>query len=882
MTVQEILNRLVHFGSRTKLDDDLSEEVRFHLETRAAELQASGVAPALAMDQARREFGPIARSMEESRAAWRFQWVEDFVADLRYAIRGLRRNPGFSVTAILALALGIGANTVMFSTLESVLWRPLPVEAPNELVKVSISLAKGGTETDIPFSFARRLRDAGVFAGLVTTSADGLSFSDGGRAERIVAEFVSADYFAVLGIQPFLGQLFSAEAQAGKWLPETVISYSFWKARFGGDPHVIGRTIELNRVPFTIVGVSPPAFFGLVRASDYELRVPYLPAGEQLQQMEQIASPGDRWIFATARLRRGQTVLQAQQAADAALTSFLAETSSNSVREAGLGHVILSSQAQGDDERVAQFRRPLLLLMALVGVLLLVACSNLASVLLARSLERQREIAIRQSIGAGRIRLIRQMVAESLLLAVLGGAAGVLAARIASDWVTRFIPQGHISLTLDLNPDSRTLIFALAISILTGLLFGAVPAFQSGMADLVSALKSSGTTSASRKTAQFRRALVIAQAAFCVVLLVAAGVFTRALVDLRPSGYRVDPSRILTFTMKPQPELYSNEQKRLLFAEMVRRIGTIPGVQSAALAEYGPMGSRRNTIAIAMAGQDSIRAGSDIVSPGFFETVGYPALAGRDFQASDTAKSIRVVIINQALGHLLFHDRSPLGQTLQLDENGKCVVVGVVSDAPYFEPSRTREPMIWASSTQQDLYMPTLHIRTEGAPSAVQAAIRHELDALDKGFPVFNSRTLETRINDSLFRERMLASLAGIFGTMALALAAFGLYGIIAYSVSQRTREIGIRRALGSSTGRVLWIVAREVLALGGAGAAAGICLTLIAHRLWSSQLKGLGSLTTGVLVSCLLTLGAVMALAVAVPAARACRVNPVVALRDG
>jgi predicted permease len=881
VTIREFLSRLLHFARRSELDYDLSEEVRFHLETRAAELQAAGISPELAMDQARREFGPVARSMEESRAAWRFTWVEDFAADLRYALRGLRRSPGFSLTALLALALGIGSNTVMFSTLESVLWRPLPVKAPDQLVRVSISLVKGGTETDVPFSFARRLRDSGVFAGLVNASADGISFSNGGRAERIVAEFVSPDYFGVLGVKPFLGRLFSGEVRAGKWAPEAVISYRFWRQRFGADPRVIGRSIELNRVPFTVVGVTPPAFFGLVRASDYELRVPYLPEGEQLQQMEQIAAPGDRWIFATARLRRGQTVLQAQDAADAVLTRFLAEASDNSIRAAGLGHVVLSSQAQGDDERVAQFRQPLLLLMALVGLLLLVACSNLASVLLARSLERQREIAIRQSIGAGKVRLVRQMLAESLLLAAIGGALGVLAARIASDWVTVFIPQGHISLTLDLRPDNRTLIFALAISILTSVIFGAVPAFRSGVADLVSALKSGGSTSPSRTTAQFRRALVIAQAAFCVVLLAAAGVFTRALAELRPAQYRVDPSRILTFTMKPQPELYSNEQKRVLFAEAVRRIGAIRGVQSAGLAEFGPMGSRRSTATVGTPGQDSIRAGLDIVSPGFFDTIGYPALAGKDFQASDTPKSIRAAIINQALGQLLFHNRSPVGQNLQLDENRKCVVVGVVPDVPYFEPAKVHEPMVWVASTQQDLYMPTMHVRIDGESAAVWAAIRHELDTLDKGFPVFNARTLEMRINDSLFRERMLANLAAIFGTMALALAAFGLYGIVAYSVSQRTREVGIRRALGSSTGRVLWIVAREVLALGGTGAAAGVCLTLIAERLWSSQLEGLGSLTPGVLGSCLLTLGAVMAVAVAAPAARACRVNPIVALRD-
>jgi predicted permease len=881
MTTRELLSRLLHFGRRSRLDDDLNEEIRFHIETRAAELQASGVAPGPALDQARREFGSIARSMEESRAAWRFTWLEDFFADLRYATRSFRRNPGFSVTAILALALGIGANTTMFSTLESVLWRPLPVEAPEQLVRVSISLVRGGTETDVPFSFARRLRDSGVFAGLVDTGADGLSFSDGGRAERIVAEFVSADYFAVLGVKPLLGQSFSPEVRAGKWAPETVISCNFWKRRFGGDPGVIGRSIELNRVPFTIVGVSPPAFFGLVRASDYELRVPYLPEGEQLQQMEQIGAADDKWIFATARLRHGQTVLQAQQAADAVLAGFLADTRDSGTRAAGLGHVILSSQAQGDDERVAQFRRPLLLLMALVGVLLLVACSNLASVLLARSLERQREIAIRQSIGAGKGRLVRQMLAESLLLAAIGGALGVLAARVVSDWVTVFIPQGHISLTLDVHPDSRTLIFALAISILTAVLFGAIPAIQSGIADLVSALRTSGATSASRKSAQFRRLLVTAQAALCVVLLAAAGVFTRALADLRPSGYRVDPSRVLTFTMKPQPELYSNDQKRILFAEVVRRIGTIRGVQSAAIAECGPMGSRRNTATVALVGQDSIRAGLDVVSPGFFDTVGYPALTGRDFQASDTPKSMHVVIVNQSFGQLLFHERSPLGRTVELDGNRKYLVVGVASDAPYFEPSRIREPMVWTASTQEDLYMPTMHVRIESEPSAVRAAIRHELDSLDQGFPVFNARTLESRIDDSLYRERMLARLAGIFGTMALALAAFGLYGIIAYSVSQRTREIGIRRALGSSTGRVLWLVAREVLALGGTGAAAGICLTLAAERVWSSQLEGLGSLTAGVLVSCLLTLGAVAAAAIAVPAARACRVNPTVALHD-
>jgi predicted permease len=872
----EWINRLRHIGRRSRFEGDLDDEIRFHIETRAAELEAAGLSGSDARAQARREFGPIARTGEDSRAAWQFHWLVDLAADIHYALRAFRRSPTFTLTAVLSLALGIGANSAIFTALDAVLWRPLPVVDPGRLVTFSI----------LPAPFAQQLSESNIFDGLTIETADGLSFSYDGRAERILGEIVSPNFFALLGVEPILGQGFTPDVRSGHWAPEAVLSYNFWKQRFGGDPTVIGRTIRLNTYPFTIVGVSPPSFFGLVRGTDYELRIPILPVGQENTQLSQMSGQPQRWLTTVARLKPGVTILQAQAAADAQFQQFLRTTPIRRFQNEGRRHLRLSPAARGNFEYVLPFNAPLYVLLILVAIVLLIACANVANMLLARATARSRELAVRASVGAGRVRLIRQMLAESVLLAVLGGALGLAVAYWAADLLFHFIPQGHINLVLNLHPDNRALLFTFAISLLTGLFFGLPPALQATRGDLASTLKADSAASiGERRSIGFRKILVASQVAFSLVLLIVAGIFVRTLSDLRPTDYRANPDRVALFTMKPQQEIYNAERRLVLAAELIRRVSALPGVQSAALAENGPLGSRTSSDPVDVPGHDSMNVASDSVSAGFFDTVGIARIAGRDFGAGDKQGSPPVVIVNQTLERALFPNQNALGKILRVHAgkaDGYYTIVGVVADTRYYDVHKPPQPFVWLSIQQITPYMPTLHVRTATSDTAgMIAAVRHEFDVLDKGFPVFNIRTLEARIEDSLAGERMVASLSGAFGMLALALAAVGLYGVLAYSVSRRKREIGIRMALGASSDSVLWMIAREAFLLVGAGTAAGVAIAIAGSRVMPHYLAGVSSVNPAILVACTLAMFIIAALAVSIPARRACRVEPLAALRQ-
>jgi len=881
---REWANRLR--GRASGFDADLDEEIRCHLEMRAAELVASGVSHADASMQARREFGSRALAGEESRAAWHFQWLADFAADVRHAVRSFRRSPAFTLTAILSLGLGIGATTAIFTALDAVLLRPVPVAQADRLVGFRLTRAIGEPEIDLPAPLARQLKESNIFGGMILAAGDGISFTYDDRAERIIGEFVSSDYFDVLQVRPMLGQAFTSEVRRGGWAPEAVISYNFWKRRFGGDPAIVGRTIRLNTVPFTIVGVSPAGFAGLVRGTDYELRIPLLPPGMENPHIAQISGLPDRWIGAIAVLKPGVTKAQAEAAGDAQLQQFLRATASKKFQQEQLQHLRLAPAARGYDEYTHPFQATLYVLLALAGIVLLIACSNLANMLLARATARSRELAVRVSIGAGRFRLIRQMMAESLLLAAIGGGLGLALAYWGADVLFHFLPQGHITLTIDLHPNSRALLFTLAVSLATGMIFGLAPALQSTRGDLAGALKAgSAGAVGERRGAAFRKALLVAQVAFSMVLLVSAAIFVRTLHDLHPAGFRGTPERILLFTMKPQRENYDDERRLYLTQELQGRIAALPGVRSAAFAENGPLGSRTDSDTVDVPGHEAVRVGTDVVSPGFFETIGLDLVAGRDFQAGDRQGAQMVVIVNQALARLLFPNQNPLGRTIRIPTgkwDGFYQIIGVAADTRYYDVHKTPAPFIWVPIAQVPPYMPTLHVRTAAPNTAAMiASIRQEFDRVDKGFPVFNIRTMETRIEDSLAQERMVASLAGAFGVLALMLAAIGLYGLLAYSVARRTREIGIRMALGASGGSVVWLVAREALSLVAAGCAGGLVLALIGRLILAGYLNSVSSIGFENGAVCVLVMCLIAAAAVAAPALRGSRIDPIGALRN-
>jgi predicted permease len=876
--------RLRSLFRREYVEQELDDEIQFHLDQQIAENIAKGLAPKEARLAAIRAMEGLEMHKEECRDMRRVNWIEDALFDFHYGLRTLRKNPGFTAVAVLTLALGIGANAAIFTALDATLWRLLPVTDPQGLVSFSISDSAGPEETDLPLAFVEQLRESGIFAGITTTSADGLSFTYDDRAERIIGETVSPNYFRMLGVQPILGQGFTPDVQAGHWAAEAVLSYGFWKQRFGGDPTVIGHVFHLNSYPFTVVGVSPPSFFGLARGTDYELRIPILPAGQEVLQISQISGSPDRWLDTTARLKPGQTLEQTQTEADAQLQRFLSITSNRQIQEFKQAHIRLTSEARGDYERVGQFRAPLYLLLVLAAIVLLVACVNLANMLLARAVGRSRELAIRNSMGAGRSRLIRQMITESMLLAFLGGAVGIALSKWTASLLARFVPQGHITIALDLRPDNRTFAFTTALSLLTILIFGVLPAIRGTRGDLAATLKSDSAASIGGSRGGLRKILVVSQVAFSFVLLVIAAVFVSALSNLRPRDFRSDPNHVLLFTMKPQQEIYTADRKRKLVAELLRRVTTLRGVQAAALAENGPLGSRYDRSVVESVRHDQVRADVDQVTPQFFDAVGIPWIVGRDFDLRDTTTSPPVAIVNQSFAHAMYKGENPIGQTFSIMHDGQAQtyeVIGVVADAHYYELHAQPRPGLWLALLQRTPYMPTLHVRYSGSDgAAVMAAVIQEFNSVDKGFPVFNIKTLELRIEDSLWRERMVTNLAAAFGFLAISLAAVGLYGVLSYTVSRRTREIGIRMALGASSQSVLWIVARETITLAGAGIVFGIGAALGTERLLGKLFNGISFAGLSILMGCAALMLVVATVAVSIPAMRACQVDPLVALR--
>lgn len=880
--------RLRSLLRRNRVEAELAEEMSGHLEHLVEFHLARGFTPEEARRAALRAMDGMEQRKEECRDARRVRYIEDFLRDLRFALRTTRRNPIFALTAIASLALGIGANTAIFTALDAVLWKPLPVEHPENLVRFSAAQTNQHDLIALPATLAETLdRRRDVFDGALAETDDGLSFSYDGRAERVLGAAVTPNYFSVLGVGTVLGQPFSSGVRAGQWAAEAVISYRFWKSRFAGDRSVVGRTIHLNTYPFTIVGVSEPAFYDLTRGLDPELRIPRMPDGQALPQIALNAGDG-RFDWSTmARLRPGATLDQAAAAADAEFQDLLRRSANpEDVERLHPGHVRALPGGQGWPHLMEPYSTPLFVLLGLVGAVLLIACANVAGMLLARAAARRRELAVRCSIGAGRARLVRQMLAESLLLSSGGGALGIAAAFWCGPLLAGFLPRSNITLALDLRPDSRALLFTGALAILTGTLFGIFPALYTTRGNLAGTLRTDTAASiGDMRSAWFRKLLVAGQVAFSMMVLIAAGLFVRTLQHLRPHDMQVAPNRVLEFMIKPQQEIYSDAQKFRMVENLVRRISEIPGVESAALAQPGPFADNGGDgLWIEVRAGDSVRVAAAKVTPGLFRTLGIPLAAGRDITAADRPGAPLVAVINRAAARALYGRENPLGGNFRLTKgrgSDTYQVVGVVEDVHYSDLYQAHRPAAFFPFQDDAPYMPVVNVRVARADTAgMVAAIRRAFDDVDKGFPVFNVRTLSMQIDDALARQRMVADLAAAFGGLALVLAGVGLYGVLAYSVARRTREIGIRMALGSDAASVVWMIAREALQLVGIGCAAGIVLAAAMGRSIAAYLFGVSTLDPAVLVSAVGVMVAIATVAVWVPAVRAARVDPLGALR--
>ena len=882
--LRSIASGLRSLFRKERVEGDLDEELRGFLDMAAQEKMKEGMSSKDALRAVRLERGSLEVTKEVVRSAGWESVMETYWQDLRFGLRVLTKNPGFTTVAVLTLALGIGANAAIFNTANAALWRTLPVADPQSLVRLVAVRQDHRESNSLPVGVAEELRRSGIFSDVITRTDDGLSFSyNGSGAERVVGEVVSPNFFAFLGIRPALGQGFSVGVQKGQWAPEVVLSYRFWQRRFGSDPHVLGHSIRLNNYPFTIVGVSPQDFYSLVVGFDPELRVPQMPPGQSLSQSELLSS---RYAEIMARLNPGIGIVQAEAAADAACQQFLRDDQLNRHEVNPTRHIHVMSGGRGWQGDLAKYRTSLLVLVGLAGVVLLVTSFNLTSMLLARATTRRRELAVRAAIGAGRSRLVRQMFTESALLAMAAGAVGLAIMSSTGNTILGFLPQGHINLVLDLSPDLRTLWFTAGLTVLAGVVIGLVPALQSTGNNLTLGLKSdSAASTGDSRGAIFRQALTIGQVALSLSLLATAGLFERSLANLRAADPFPQPDRVLLFRMKPQKELYDDQRIRILTAEVVRRMSTLPGVKFAALAEEGPYGSRGAMRATVRASDGrTVDVDMDIVSPGLFATLGIPLLNGRDFSVRDDEGSKPVVVVDELLAQRLFGSDDPIGKMVEAPLHGNDVafeIIGVVRATRYYDLHQTPPSMFFYNLQQAGPYMPTLHVRVGSAnPEFVASEVRREFGVIDRDVPMFDVRTLRDRALDTLAQQRLVSDLAATFGALALTLVAVGLYGLMAFSVAQRTREIGIRVALGAERKQILSLVAWQGMRIVFIGVALGLPASFLLTNLMAGMLYNVHPDDPLSFATVTFILGMVTLLACYIPARRATCVDPLVALR--
>jgi predicted permease len=825
--------------------------------------------------------------------------MEKLLQDVRYAVRVLAKSPGLATVALLSLALGIGANTAIFTIVDAVVLKLLPVAAPEQLVLVG-SAGRRNPTSSFSHPTYKDLQDGNkVFSGLLAHAPVALSMSTEGQTERVIGEIVSGSYFSVLGVNAILGRTFTEQDDhAPGSHPVAVMSYGLWRRRFGLDPGLIGRTIQLNAHSFTVIGIAPANFSSTEIGFSPDVRIP-LAMQAQLTPGWDALNRRDRvWLGILARLKPDVGIHEAQAAADVLYQQILqAESQSyppdltGQMRREGFfeRRLVLSEGSRGLSRLRNQLRHPLLVMMAAVGMVLLIACANLATLLLARAAGRQKEIAVRLALGASRSRLVRQLLTESLLLSLIGGGLGLLLSLWASQFLSRFLPQAPMPIRLDLHPDARMVGFTLVVSTLTAVLFGLAPALQATRPDLTPVLKEeSGALGRRAHRLALGKILVVAQVALSILLLVGAGLFVRTLWKLKALDPGFTRDRIVLLSLDPSLNGYGENETRQFYQRLVERLESLPGIRSASLARVSPLtgGGMRRTTSIKgyqpVANED-MNMNLNFVGPRYFETMGIPLLQGREFSPRDSQAAPRVAVINETMARRFWPNESPLGKRIGFGAPSPLdvEVIAVARDGKYRTLRDQGLSTVYLSYLQEPrAFEMSLHLRITGNPDGMVASVRHAVAELDKNLPIFNVRTLAEQVEASLVPERMLSVLSSFFGLLALLLAGIGLYGVMAYRVARRTREIGIRMALGAKRGSVLTLVLRESLLLVLIGLALGLGAALWATRVISSMLYDISATDPVTLLSVSLMMTAVAILASFLPALRATQVDPVTALR--
>jgi predicted permease len=913
--------RLTVFFRRGQFQRELREEMDEHVRMKQRDLTDEGMPPDEARKTARRELGNALLLRERSRDAWGFAWLETLLQDLRYGLRQLRRNPGFTAVAVITLALGIGANSAIFSLIDAALLRSLPVRDPQHLVVFKWTArrqpklegfnsfmgcpgAEPG-EHGCSFSYPMFRKFSSLTNVFSAAAAIGgralLTLKDHGESRNVLGELVSGEFFKVLGVRAVIGRILDASDDTPGKPPVVVLSYSYWRSAFDGNPAVVGKVIQLNRIPVTIVGVIAGTFPALRPGSSQQLWFPLSLQPELVSPDDWFGTQGGKkpslragdavwWLYPIARLDPGVSLRQAQAAANLAFHNAVLHGSRTVFEPSDAPRLMLTRAPEGLPGAKEGLYRPLAILMFAVGIVLLIACANIAGLTTARSTARQREIAIRMALGAMPARVVRQLLTEGVLLPMAGGALGLLAAYWSARSLTVFMSRaGFWPSQFVVHLDTRVLAFTAAVSIATGIVFGLAPAFRRTRFKLTRALKEevggfAGLMRRGASASPVGSAVLAGQVALSVLVLAAAGLLVRTLENLKSVSPGFDPQNVLLFSLDPTLQGYSDARCRSFYASLQNGLSGLPGVISVSYSYDELLSGNLWTNSFRIEGRARRQKGETdalAVGPKFTETMGIPLLAGRTLAAQDfePKSSTQAVMINESFARQFFGNSNPLGQVMTGLASGgkKSEIVGVVGDGKYQSLREAIQPTVYVPQRGGSAYF---EVRTAEKPQALIPAVRNVVSRLNADIPIFDVRTERGLIEQALFQPGLLARLSSLFGMLALVMACIGLYGLISYEAVQRTHEIGIRMTLGAQNGDVLRLVLSRGMIVTLVGLGIGIAGALGLTRFLSSLLYGIKATDPLTFVSVSLVLIGVALLACYIPARRATKVDPMVALR--
>jgi predicted permease len=913
MTLRGLISGVRALFRRDARNAEIADELLSFEEASVVDKMRRGMSRDEAVRMVRAETGS-AESVRHK--VWSAGWeslADSVFQDIRYGMRQILRTPGHSAVAVLSLALGIGANTAIFTLMNDLLLRQLPVRDPKQLVSFGDGTSSGVIESSspgaydiFPYEFYRRLaaQPNPPLAGITAFGSFELQVNvrtgDGaaGPATQPLSHLVSGNFFSVLGAQPVMGRtLEPSDTAVDGGNPVAVVSHNYWQLQLASDPHAVGRVIAINGMPFTIVGVMPAGFYGVeLNENVPDLWLPITMQPQITMSTTLLKPEGMFWIHMAGRLKPGSSAAQAQTWVSEQFRRFLVDRAGAAIsadrRKAIAGtYIPLLPIGAGLSTIRAQYERPLYVLMGMVGVVLLIACANLANLLLAKIAAREREFAARLALGSSRARILRQILVETLLLAFGGGAPGLGLAFAGTATLIHFLADGGTT-ALSPAPDVHVLLFTLGISLATGLLFGTVPAWRGSRSTVAGALNAQTRTvaGAGNRRRILPRVLVAAQVTLSVILVAMAGLLLRTLHNLASQDTGLDRTHVLVVQTNLKFAGYQPSQVNAVYDKILDRINALPGVKTAAMSGAPPMtnGSWGSPITIAgrpVNPQEEVSTQLNRVSAGYFETLGIPLLQGRTIAPQDTGSALKAAVVNETFVHRFYPKGDALGHTFTVADpavHGSWQIVGVVKDAHYNRPGEEPRPFTYLALEQldgDDAYGYCLQVRAAGDPRQIAGEVRSALAQVDPNLPIVMDTLAET-VDHQIREQAFISQLSAFFSLLALTLACLGLYGVMTYSVVRRTSEIGVRMALGASRGRVLWIVLRESLLLLGIGIALGVPAALAAARLIQAGLYGVGPSDPLTLFSATAAIALVVTGAACLPARRATKIDPMVALR--